>query len=284
MNEALKLDVPKSFELLVGSRNDNPAEWTAFSWEDPIHGQQTKGDLIVIRPEGSSGSLMSGLWRTSPVSAGCRADGSCTVVYSAPLGDETMLILEGEAFITVTHSGQKHHIKAGDIISHPKGLDATWEIPSPFLKKMWVIWDSPHPYHSADDFYRGNITGKHDAWLPFDWHDPQRGPQRSGEMQLIRDHGATGTLMCGLWRTGMSSPPRNADGSSQMHYCAPRGDETFMVLEGEAVLTVAATGKETHVQAGDIIGQPRHLDVHWAIKTPFFKKFWVLTDALPPAS
>lgn len=284
MNVAQTLLVAKSLELFVGNRNDNPRQWTAFEWDDPIHGHQVKGDLIVIRPEGSSGTLLSGLWRTSPVSAGCRPDGSCEVVYSAPLGDETMLILEGEAFITVKKTRKKHHIKAGDIISHPKGLDATWEIPGPFLKKLWVIWDSPHAGKSADDFYVGNITGKRDGWLPCEWDEPRRGPAKEGEIQVIRDVGATGTLMCGLWRTGMTSPVRNADGSSEVKCSAPLGDETFIVLEGEAILTVTQTGKEHHVQAGDIIGHPKHLDLLWSIKTPFLKKFWVITDAAPPAS
>lgn len=140
MNIAQKLPVSKTLDLFVGNRNDNPEKWTAFGWEDPVHGPQVKGDLIVIRPEGTSGSLSCGLWRTSPISAGCRPDGSCTPIYTAPLGDETVLILEGEAMITVKKTGKKHHIKAGDIMSHPKGLDVTWEIPGPFLKKFWVSW------------------------------------------------------------------------------------------------------------------------------------------------
>ena len=284
MNVAQTMLNPASLELFLGNRNDNPAQWTAFEWMDPIHGQQAKGDLIVIRPEGSSGSLASGLWRTSPLSAGCRSDGACHVDYCAPLGDETMLILEGEAFITVRPTGKKHHIKAGSIISHPKGLDATWEIPGPFLKKMWVIWDSPHAGQSAADFFVGNITGKWDAWLPCSGRDLQRSPAPEGEIQILREVGATGTLMCGLWRTGLNSPLRKADGSSSFRTSSALGDETFMVLEGEAVLTVVQTGREYHVEAGDIIGLPKHLDLQWSIKTPFFKKFWIITDAALPSA
>ncbi|MCA6104126.1 MULTISPECIES: cupin domain-containing protein [Bradyrhizobium] len=286
MNVVQKVSAAKSLELFVGNRNDNPAKdkWTAFEWDDPLHGKQVKGDLIVIRPEGSSGSLLSGLWRTSPVSSGCRPDGSCNVVYSAPVGDETILILEGEAHITVTKTGKKHHIKAGDIISHPKNLDVTWEIPAPFLKKMWVIWDSPNVATPADAIYTGNITGDADKWVPFEWNEPVHGPSKVGEVQVIRKVGSTGTLMCGLWRTGMTSPTRKADGSSEMRYSSPMGDETFFLLEGEAVLTVTQTGKQYHIKAGDIVGQPKNLDLHWSIKTPFLKKFWVITDAELPKS
>lgn len=274
MNVAQKLPIAKTLELFRGTRNDNPQAWTAFGWNDPIHGPQVKGDLIVIRPEGTTGSLSAGLWRTSPISAGCKPDGSCSVVYSAPLGDETVFLLEGEALITVTKTGKQHHIKAGDIMSHPKGLDVTWQIPGPFLKKFWVIWDSPHVAKPADDLYIGNVTGKLDGWVPFEWLEPLHGPSVEGEIQVIRDVGATGTLMCGLWRNG----------PSEAKYSAPLGDETFILLEGEAVLTITQTGKQHHIKAGDIVGHPKHLDLLWSIKTPFLKKFWVITDAALPSN
>lgn len=284
MNIAQKLPIAKTFELFRGTRNDNPKDWTPFPWEDPIHGSQVKGELIVIRPEGSSGSLSAGLWRTSPLAPGCRQDGSCTVVYSAPVGDETVFLLEGEAVITVKKTGKHHHIKAGDIMSHPKGLDVTWEIPGPFLKKFWVIWDSPHVAKPADDLYVGNGTGELNGWIPFEWDEPLHGPSKEGEIQVIRDVGATGTLMCGLWRTGMTSPVRNSDGTSEVKYSSPLGDETFLLLEGEAVLTVTQTGKQHYIKAGDIVGHPKNLDVLWSIKTPFLKKFWVITDAALPGA
>ncbi|MBK8961398.1 MAG: hypothetical protein IPM80_23955 [Proteobacteria bacterium] len=78
--------------ISIGNRNDNPAEWTDFAWDDPLHGAQTKDVVAVIRQQGSSGSLMAGLWRTGYEVAGCEKDGSCRVQYSAPLGDETMVL------------------------------------------------------------------------------------------------------------------------------------------------------------------------------------------------
>jgi uncharacterized cupin superfamily protein len=82
----------------------------------------------------------------------------------------------------------------------------------------------------------------------------------------------------------LNSPLRKADGSSSFRTSSALGDETFMVLEGEAVLTVVQTGREYHVEAGDIIGLPKHLDLQWSIKTPFFKKFWIITDAALPSA
>ena len=94
------VSIPESRRLLVGSRNDNPAQRTPFAWQDPLHGAQTKGEVTVIRPQGTSGNLAAGLWRTGHKIAGCNNDGSCQIDYSAPLGDETMVILEGNALIT----------------------------------------------------------------------------------------------------------------------------------------------------------------------------------------
>ena len=86
----------------AGSSNPAAHRWTPFSWDEPTHGPQTKGEVCVIRTEGASGSLQAGFWRTGPTSAGCASDGSCHVVYSAPLGDETVVLLEGSATTTVT--------------------------------------------------------------------------------------------------------------------------------------------------------------------------------------
>lgn len=272
--------IAKSLKLFRGNRNDNPPQWTTFAWEDPIHGHQEKGEVVVMRPEGSSGSLMAGTWRTTPLAAGCRTDGSCKVDYSAPLGDETMYLLEGEVEITVHKTGKKHHVSAGSIISHPKGLDITWEIKGPFLKKMWVLWDSPKDNGKTfDDMFISTANEAGRGWIPFEWNEPTYGPSKEGEIMVVRDVGATGTLMCGLWRTGITNPVKRADGGCQVKYSAPLGDETLLLLEGEAVLTVVPTGEQYPIKAGDIVGHPKNLDVLWDIKSPYLKKFWVITDA-----
>ena len=48
----------------IGNRNFNPSQWTDFGWDDPRHGPQIKGEVAVIRDDGTSGSLAAGLWRT----------------------------------------------------------------------------------------------------------------------------------------------------------------------------------------------------------------------------
>lgn len=267
-----------------GNRNQNPAgEWTPFEWEDPKHGQQAKGEVVVIRPEGTSGSLMSGLWRTGHQIAGCEADGSCDVVYSAPLGDETMVILEGSATITETATGRRHEIAAGTILAHPKHVDLHWEIREPFLKKFWVMWDSPNPATKLDHLIVANINDDPGTWTPFEWDEPEYGHQVAGELFTIRDTGSTGTLMCGLWRTGVGIAGCNPDGTATIRYTAPLGDETILLLEGQVHVTNEATGEEFDFAAGDVICFASGTPITWTSKTPYVKKFWVITNENVPA-
>ncbi|WP_455424048.1 cupin domain-containing protein [Amycolatopsis thermoflava] len=224
-------------QIHVGSRNLNPSEgWVPFEWVEPVHGPQVKGEVLVIRPAGTSGDLKAGLWRTGPGIAGCAQDGSCHVKYSAPDADETVVILEGSAELTVTSTGKRYHLEAGSIMSHPKGLDITWEISSPFLKKFWVLWDSPHPGTPGTDLHVSHISADPENWTPYEWVEPAHGPQVCGELFTIRETGATGTLLCGLWRTGVGIAGCEADGSSTVGYTAPLGDETMLLLEGRAHL------------------------------------------------
>jgi len=67
--------------------------------------------------------------------------------------------------------------------------------------------------------------------------------QSKGDLIVIRAEGSGGRLLSGMWRTGMTLPSRNADDRSEMYYSSPPGDETFMVSEGAAVLTVVSTDK-----------------------------------------
>ena len=68
------VSIPESRRLIIGSRNDNPAQWTPFAWDDPLHRAHTKGEVAVTRPQGTSGSLTAGLWRTGHHIASCDAD------------------------------------------------------------------------------------------------------------------------------------------------------------------------------------------------------------------
>ena len=266
-----------SHQVEFGSRSTT-GKWTPFDWDDPVYGAQSKGEVVTIRTGGTSGTLASGLWRTGPGIAGCNTYGSCDVVYSAPLGDETMLILEGSAEVTITSTGKRYHFEAGSILSHPKHLDVSWHVNGPFLKKFWTIWDaSPQPGVKGDDLYVGNINDNPKSWTPFQWNEPGQGPQLAGEYTLVRSTGSTGTLKVGLWRTGLGMPGCQPDGSAILDYSAPLGDETIMLLEGLVTVVEAETGKTHKFQAGDIIALPSGLKVTWISEAPFTKTFFVLT-------
>jgi uncharacterized cupin superfamily protein len=258
----------------------NPAahDWSPFSWDEPIHGPQTKGEVCIIRTEGASGSLQAGFWRTGPTSPGCEPDGSCHVIYSAPLGDETVVLLEGSATITVTKTGKKYHIEPGSIMSHPKGLDLTWEIEGPYLRKFWVIWDSPWAATPHDDLYVGNISDNPTRWETYRWTEPIEGEQECGELYVVRPEGATGTLMAGVWRSGVGSPGCAEDGSATVPYTGVLGDETILLLEGEVHVRNDETGEEYDFRAGDVIGLSAGLHQTWTSKGPFVKKFWIITN------
>lgn len=271
--------VESSHRVVVASRNENPAEWTPFEWEDPVYGPQVKGEVAVIRPDGTSGTVMAGLWRTGRGIAGCAEDGSCLVDYSAPLGDETMVILEGTATITEVASGRTHQVGAGSIVANPKNVDLHWEIAAPFLKKFWVMWDSEIPGTPETDLIIGNISDNPEHWTPYEWVEPDHGPQTCGELTTVRATGSTGTLVTGLWRTGVGIAGCAADGSSTVPYTAPLGDETMLILEGTAHLRDEMTGEEYELQAGDVVALPSGHPVTWTSHAPYVKKFFVITDA-----
>jgi uncharacterized cupin superfamily protein len=265
-------------QIEIGSRHFNPANWVPFEWDDPVYGPQVKGEVAVIRNKGTSGTLLAGLWRTGKGIAGCEADGSCPVDYSAPLGDETIVILEGNVTVTIAATGKKYRLEAGTMLSQVKGVSYHWDIESPFLKKFWVLWDCPNPTKREADFYYGNISDNPDTWEPFKWVEPGHGTQTCGERLALRSTGSTGTLKAGLWRTGVGIVGCKPDGSSTVQYSAPAGDETMILLEGRVHMVNEATGDEYDFKAGDIIALPSGLKVTWTAKAPFAKAFFVTTN------
>ncbi|KAF5551843.1 hypothetical protein FMEXI_3097 [Fusarium mexicanum] len=242
-------------QLEHGSRSTT-GTWVPFEWEDPVFGQQSKGEVVVIRSGGTSGSLSAGLWRTGPGIAGCNEDGTCDVVYSAPLGDETMLLLEGSTEAT----------------------SSSWHINGPFLKKFWVMWNGSTPGNTKDDLIIGNINDNPQAGTCYSWEEPGKGQQQAGEFYVIRDTGSTGSLEVGLWRTGRGMPGCDSDGSVSFEDSATLGDETIMLLEGLVTITERDTGKTQKFQAGDIIALPSGLKVTWTSEAPFVKTYYVITS------
>ncbi len=122
----------------IGNRNFNPSQWTDFGWNDPRHGPQIKGEVAVIRDDGTSGSLQCGLWRTGVGLAGCAPDRSASVRRASPRGDETMLLLEGQAQLVNDETGEIYHLEGGDVIGLPAGLPVTWTSRGPYLKLFRV--------------------------------------------------------------------------------------------------------------------------------------------------
>jgi len=82
---------------------------------------------------------MCGLWRTGVGIAGCAPNGTATFPYSAPLGDETLLILEGQANVVNEDTGEEYNLSARDMVALPSGLPVTWISTTPFPKTFKVI-------------------------------------------------------------------------------------------------------------------------------------------------
>ena len=91
----------------IGNRNDNPAQWAPFTWDDPHFGPQVKGEVAPVAFDHTSGSLQLGFWRTGKGIPGCNEDGSCHVDYSAPLGDETMPLNAEKQEKVAAYAGQE---------------------------------------------------------------------------------------------------------------------------------------------------------------------------------
>ncbi|KAF4999107.1 hypothetical protein FDECE_11608 [Fusarium decemcellulare] len=127
--------------LGINHVSDNPAEWADYHFTEPKEGDLVAGELYFIRQGGSTGTMLSGVWRSGKGIAGSDVteDGTLTTPYTGVLGDETILLLEGEVDVVETKTGAKHSFKAGDAIGLTSGMHITWTSKGPFSKKLWVI-------------------------------------------------------------------------------------------------------------------------------------------------
>lgn len=280
-----ELVAPASHKVHGGTQNPSPDQWIPFEWEEPKLGRQVHGEIAVIRTQGTSGSLMAGFWRTGPTSPGASRDGSHRVVYSSPLGDETAVVLEGSATLTVKSTGQRYHVAQGSVISSPKGLEVVWDISGPYFKKYWCIFNgsqaAPNP---PTDLLVTNINDNPSEWQEYHFTEPKEGPQVAGELFFIRPSGSTGTMMSGVWRSGKGIAGTNVDANGTLvtPYTGTLGDETILLLEGEVDVVETQTGKKHSFRSGDVIGLSSGMHVTWTSKGPFSKKLWVITrDRLP---
>lgn len=128
-------------DLLISNVNDNPDDWQDYHFTEPKEGPQIAGELFFIRSGGSTGTMMSGIWRSGKGIAGTNVDakGALVTPYTGTLGDETILLLEGEVDVVETKTGKEHHFRAGDVIGLSSGMHITWTSRGPFSKKLWVI-------------------------------------------------------------------------------------------------------------------------------------------------
>lgn len=128
-------------DLKISHVSDNPADWQDYHFTEPKEGPLVAGELYFISTEGSTGTFMSGVWRSGNGIAGSFVDerGMLVTPYTGTLGDETILLLEGEVDVVETDSGKKHSFRAGDVIGLSSGQHVTWISKGPFSKKLWVI-------------------------------------------------------------------------------------------------------------------------------------------------
>ena len=270
-------------------RNPSADQWVPFEWDDPMNGGvSASGEIVVGREAGGAGAsanLMAGFWRARSGGPGVNPDGSCTVKYSAPLGDENLCVIEGEATVTVVETGQQYHLTPGTIMCHPKGLELLWETKAPYFKKYWVIFDSPKDApNPPKELILANINDNPDEWAPLSWVEAE-GPQDCGELIFIKQTGTTGTHMAGLWRSGIGIHGCDEKGVSKIPYTAPLGDETIILLEGRVSIIDDETGDKYELQAGDVAGYSHGHHISWTSHGPFVKKFWTITmDQLPEAA
>lgn len=264
-------------------RNPTEDQWVPFEWDEPMYGgTYAAGEIVIGRASGTSGTLMAGFWRGRAGGPGCSPDGSCTVKYSAPLGDENLCVIEGEATVTVVETGQKHHLTPGTIMCHPKGVELLWETKGPYFKKYWCIFDSPKDAPNPErELLFGNINDNPEEWTPYAWEELE-GPQTLGELFFIKPSGTTGTNMAGIWRSGINMAGCDSKGDGTIHYRGPLGDETIILLEGTVNIKDMETGEEIVVQSGDIAGYSVGHHIVWKSNGPLVKKFWTITGEQLP--
>lgn len=115
------------------------------------------------------------------------------------------------------------------------------------------------------------FTGQVDAaaWEPFTF--VQDGAQYSyGEMVLFRATGSAGNgLAVGLWRA--------PDGPTPV-YTSEAGDETFLVLAGEATIEFLDRGETLTFRPGDVCSWSRNSRTRWHLRNGFRKFFVVARD------
>lgn len=284
-SSALEAQVESRHTVHGGVQNLAADQWAPFDWVEPRFGRQVHGEVAIIRPEGTSGSLQAGFWRTGPTAPGASSDGSHKILYSAPLGDEVACVIDGSATLTVVATGKTYHVGPGSIISSPKGLEVQWDIEGPSFKKYWCIWNGTEGTDNPPlDLKISHVSDNPADWQDYHFTEPKEGALVAGELYFISTEGSTGTFLSGVWRSGKGIAGSSVDekGTLITPYTGTLGDETILLLEGEVDVVETDSGKKHWFKAGDVIGLSSGQHITWTSKGPFTKKLWVITrDALP---
>ena len=188
---------PEKHVVHNGTQCPPSNEWEPSVWEEPKLGKQVFGEITFSRKFGTTGSISSGFWRVAPTSPGVQFDKSkkAHMAYSSPMGDETAVVIDGTAELTVRSTGEKHPVGPGSIISTPKHLEVDWAIDAPYFKTFWVIWNGSSPVADASkDLKLNNVNDNPDKWTPYSRSDANGGTLTSGELCMIRDSGSTGEI------------------------------------------------------------------------------------------
>ena len=279
-NAMPKQEIPNTHVVHGGTQDLAKDAWVPFEWVEPKLGRQVCGEIAVIRTFGTSGNLSAGFWRCRPNGPGVALDGSIRATYSAPLGDEMAVVLEGPGTLTVKATGERHRVAPGSIICSPKNVEVLWELDSPYFKKYWCIFDGSYPRPNAPkDLLIANVSDNPTEWLDYHFTEPKEGPLVAGELYFLRKSGTTSRTMCGVWRSGKGIAGSDVDATGKLvtPYTGTLGDETILLLEGEVEVVETLTGKKHSFRAGDVIGLASGMHITWTSKGPFAKKFWVIT-------
>lgn len=268
-----------------GVQNPPADQWAPLEWIEPGLGKQVHGEVTISRPEGTSGSLQAGFWRTGPTAPGANADGSHTFVSSSPLGDELACVIDGSATLAVISTGESFRVGPGSVINAPKGLEVRWDIEAPAFKMYWCIWNGTEATaNPPQDLKVTNISDNPDDWEVFPFVEPQEGALIAGDYYAIRAQGSTGSFMSAVWRSGRGIAGSFVDenGTLTTPYTCTNGDETILLLEGEVDVIETESGRKHSFRAGDVIGLSAGQHITWISKGPFCKKLSVVSrDRLP---
>lgn len=279
-----------SRKIEQGSRHANFRDWMPYTWVEPGLDTQVKGEIAIIRTGSTSGTHQAGLWRSGAGVPGCDDGGSCVFDCSAQDADEVCFVIEGEATVTVGSTNAQFKLRPGSIFIQPKGLAVRWATHGPSFKKLWVRWYSANANTQSEVLFVGHVDDESDAWVPYEWVEPQNGLKYScGELLVLRGAGSSETLRCGVWRSKLdeSAPPAADISACKSGRCAGHrigsargvGDETMNLLEGSSQIVDEDTSEAYHFVAGDIIAVYEGLQGRWTSKSPYMKKFWVVTNA-----